>query len=143
MSHFATDQVSLNLYWRFLCYVKLNPPCFYRRIFDKRSYSISLLIEIKKLIRNNFKNTIIGCGGYDKESAEADLKSGLFDLIGFGRPFINNPDLVTRLEQNQELSQSLNADLFYSADEKGYTDYANYKAPIVRQIEQYKIKNIS
>jgi N-ethylmaleimide reductase len=92
-------------------------------------------IEIKKLIRNNFKNTIIGCGGYDKESAESDLESGLFDLIGFGRPFINNPDLVTRLEQNQELSQNLKTDLFYSADEIGYTDYANYKAPIVRQIE--------
>jgi len=93
-------------------------------------------IEIKKLIRNNFKNTLILCGGYHKESAEADLESGLADMIGFGRPFINNPDLVVRMEYNQDLSQSLNTELFYSADEKGYTDYPFYKAPAVPEIEQ-------
>jgi N-ethylmaleimide reductase len=92
-------------------------------------------IEIKKLIRKNFKNTLIICGGYDKESAEADLDSGLCDLVGFGRPFINNPDLVVRLEQNQELSQNLKTDLFYTADEKGYTDYPNFKAPVVLQLQ--------
>ena len=92
-------------------------------------------VEIKKLIRKNFKNTIIICGGYDKESAEADLDSGLCDLIAFGRPFINNPDLVERMEHNQELSQNLKTDLFYSADEKGYTDYPNFKVPVVLQIQ--------
>jgi N-ethylmaleimide reductase len=92
-------------------------------------------IEIKKLIRHNFKNTLIISGGYDKERAEADIKNGLCDLIGFGRQFINNPDLVTRLEFNQELSQSLNTDLFYTADAKGYTDYPTYKAPIIMQLQ--------
>ena len=92
-------------------------------------------IEIKKLIRKNFKNTLIICGGYDKESAEADLKSGLCDLVGFGRPFINNPDLVVRLEQNQELSQNLKTELFYTADEHGYTDYPNFKVPVVLQLQ--------
>lgn len=91
-------------------------------------------IEIKKVIRNNFKNTIILCGGYDKESAEADIESSLCDLIGFGRPFINNPDLVERLEHNEELSQNLKAELFYTADEKGYTDYANFKIPLTLQL---------
>lgn len=91
--------------------------------------------EIKKLIRQNFKNTIIICGGYDKESAEADLESGLCDLVGFGRPFINNPDLVERLKCNHELSQSLNIDLFYTADEKGYTDYPIFKEEVVLQIQ--------
>ena len=92
-------------------------------------------IEIKKLIRNNFKNTLIICGGYDKESAEADIESGLCDLIGFGRPFINNPDLVERLENNHEFSQNLKPELFYSNDEKGYTDYLNFKIPVVLQIQ--------
>lgn len=85
-------------------------------------------IEIKKLIRNNFKNTIIHCGDFDKAKAENTLESGLADLIGFGRPFINNPDLVERLENNLPLAKDLNMDLFYSADEKGYTDYPVYKA---------------
>lgn len=84
-------------------------------------------LEIKKLIRHNFKNTLILCGGYDKESAEADIESGLTDLIAFGRPFINNPDLVQRFKNDWALSQDLKMDLFYSADEKGYTDYPIHK----------------
>ncbi|HWZ21735.1 MAG TPA: alkene reductase [Cytophagaceae bacterium] len=80
-------------------------------------------IELKKSIRKNFKNTIILCGGYDKEKAEADIESGLGDLIAFGRPFINNPDMVEKLKNNWPLSQKLDMDLFYTADEKGYTDY--------------------
>jgi N-ethylmaleimide reductase len=74
------------------------------------------------------------CGGYDKDTAEADIESGLCQLVGFGRPFINNPDLVERLESNHPLSQSLNADLFYSAEEHGYTDYPIFKEPVVLQI---------
>ncbi len=84
--------------------------------------------EIKKLIRTNFKNTLILAGGYTRETAEADIESGLADLVAFGRPFINNPDLVSRFVHNQPLSQELNMDQFYSADEKGYTDYPAYKA---------------
>ncbi len=84
-------------------------------------------LEIKKMIRHNFKNTLILCGGYDKESAEAAIKSGLTDLVAFGRPFINNPDLVERFKNDWPLSEDLKMDLFYSADEKGYTDYSNYE----------------
>jgi N-ethylmaleimide reductase len=80
-------------------------------------------IELKKKIRNVFKNTIILSGGYDKERAEAEIESGLGDLVAFGRPFINNPDLVERFKNNWALSTDLKMDLFYSADEKGYTDY--------------------
>jgi N-ethylmaleimide reductase len=85
-------------------------------------------LEIKQTIRHIFKNAIILAGGYDLAHAEADLQSGLGDLIGFGRPFINNPDLVDRLENNQPLSQELHMDQFYSADTKGYTDYPAYSA---------------
>lgn len=92
-------------------------------------------IEIKKLIRANFSNTLIICGGYDKESAESDLNNNLCNLIGFGRPFINNPDLVERLEFNQALSQNLKPDLFYTADEHGYTDYPHFKPPVTLQIQ--------
>jgi N-ethylmaleimide reductase len=80
-------------------------------------------LEIKKQIRENFKNTIILSGGYDNVRAEADIESGLGDLVAFGRPHINNPDLVERFKNNRPLSSDLKMDLFYSADEKGYTDY--------------------
>ncbi|WP_243346472.1 alkene reductase [Parabacteroides sp. FAFU027] len=83
--------------------------------------------EIKTAIRTLFKNTIILAGGYNKEKAESDIESGLGDLIAFGRPFINNPDWVDRLKNGYPLSHELHMDLFYSADEKGYTDYPSYK----------------
>jgi len=82
--------------------------------------------EIKKTIRKNFSNVLLLAGGYDKESAESDIESGLGDLVAIGRPFINNPDLVERFKNNWPLSADLKMDLFYSADEKGYTDYPVY-----------------
>lgn len=90
-------------------------------------------MEIKTLIRHNFKNTLILCGGYDKERAEADLESGLADLVAFGRPFINNPDFVEREENKWVLSEDLKMDFFYSADENGYTDYPFHKAQLISQ----------
>ncbi len=79
--------------------------------------------RVKTMIRNNFKNTLILAGGYDKESAENDINSSKGDLVAFGRPFINNPDLVERFKNNWDVSGDLKMDLFYAADEKGYTDY--------------------
>jgi len=84
-------------------------------------------IEIKKLIRNLFVNTIILSGGYEKERAETDIQNGLGNLVAFGRPFINNPDLVDRMKNNWPLSQNLHVDLFYADGESGYTDYPSYK----------------
>jgi N-ethylmaleimide reductase len=73
-------------------------------------------------IRENFKNTIILSGGYDRKRAEADLDANAGSVIAFGKPFLANPDLVERLEKNAALA-SPDMSTFYSADEKGYTDY--------------------
>jgi len=85
-------------------------------------------IKIKEEIRASFSKTIILSGGYTKETAVAALDKKLGNAIAFGRPFINNPDLVERLKNDQPLSTDLKMDLFYMADEKGYTDYSTYHA---------------
>ncbi len=101
----------------------------YIHIVDHSSMGAPVVpLEIKKLIRSNFKNAIVLSGGYDKERGDADIQSGLGDFVAFGRPFINNPDLVDRFMNNQALSQDLKMDLFYSADKEGYTDYPGFKA---------------
>ena len=82
--------------------------------------------SIKNTIHQKFKNTLILTGGYNFETAEADLKSGYTDLVGFGRQFINNPDLVTRFINNLPLSEKLDLNTFYSAGEQGYIDYPVY-----------------
>jgi N-ethylmaleimide reductase len=87
----------------------------------------SVPVELKKLIRSIFRNTIILSGGYDLEKAEADINSGSGDLVAFGRPFINNPDLVDRFRNGWALAEELDFNLFYTPGEKGYTDYPAYK----------------
>jgi len=82
--------------------------------------------KIKELIREEFKRTLILSGGYGFESAEKELENGIADLIAFGKPFINNPDFVERLKNGNPLNTVLNMDAFYTADEKGYTDYPFY-----------------
>ena len=66
--------------------------------------------------------SIILSGGYDKERAEADLNSGAADLVAFGRPFIANPDLVARLQNDLPLAVPDQA-TFYSPGAAGYSDY--------------------
>ncbi len=91
-------------------------------------------LAIKQTIRREFKGALILAGGYDLQRAEADLESNLGDLVAFGRPFINNPDLVDRLENNNPLSQDLKMDLFYSAAEEGYCDYPVFSKSEVESI---------
>ena len=90
--------------------------------------TLKLPFEIKIIMRKYFKNTMILSGGYDKERAEMDIEGGMANLIAFGRPFINNPDLVERLKNNLPFSTNLKTDLYYTADEKGYTDYPVYNS---------------
>ena len=80
-------------------------------------------VEVKRLIRDKFSRTVVLSGGYDRGRAEADLREGLGDLVAFGRPFISNPDLVTRLNKGIELAAP-NHELFYTPGAEGYTDYA-------------------
>ena len=81
---------------------------------------------MKEIIRDRFKNTLILCGNYNVETAEIDLQSGFANLIGFGRPFLNNPDFVERMKNNQPLSTTLDFNTFYTPGEKGYTDYPEF-----------------
>lgn len=77
---------------------------------------------VVKAIRENFKNTLILSGGYDKARAEEDLESGAADLIAFGRPFLANPDLIERFKTDAPLNEP-KYDLFYTPEAAGYTDY--------------------
>jgi N-ethylmaleimide reductase len=60
------------------------------------------------------------------ERAENELENGLANLIAFGKPFINNPDLTERFANGWLLSKELDMNTFYSPGEKGYTDYPMY-----------------
>ena len=78
--------------------------------------------SIKATFRKIFKGALILSGGYDAARAESDLAAGKCDLVTFGRPFLANPDLVARMKAGAALNAP-DADTFYTADAKGYTDY--------------------
>jgi N-ethylmaleimide reductase len=74
------------------------------------------------LIRGRYRGTLIMCGGFDQNTAEAWLTQGKTDLVAFGRKFLANPDLPKRFRQHA----ALNADdpsTYYGGGPKGYTDY--------------------
>jgi N-ethylmaleimide reductase len=83
--------------------------------------------EMRRIIRTRFKKNLILSGGYDRDRGEAEIEENQADLVAFGRPFINNPDLVKRMQNHWPLSRNLKTELFYTAGEKGYTDYPVFK----------------
>lgn len=87
----------------------------------------STVQQICRSFRGNGGSSVILSGGYDRERAEADLASGAADLIGYGRPFISNPDFVERLQNNAPLAAPDQA-TFYSPGSSGYTDYPRLTA---------------
>jgi N-ethylmaleimide reductase len=77
---------------------------------------------MKATFRKIFKRTLILSGGYDAERAESDLVERKCDLIAVGRPFLANPDLLTRWKTGAALNEP-DMDTFYTPGLKGYTDY--------------------
>lgn len=78
--------------------------------------------NIRDYFRANFNGNLILSGGYSKDSAEEALNQNLGDLVAFGRPFISNPDLISRWEKGAELADP-DFNTFYTPGPEGYIDY--------------------
>lgn len=78
--------------------------------------------SIKTMFRDTFKGTLILSGGYDAARAESDLAAGKCDLVAVGRPFLANPDLISRWKNGAALNEP-DMNTFYTPGAKGYTDY--------------------
>jgi N-ethylmaleimide reductase len=73
-------------------------------------------------IRAVFPGRLVLNQEYDAASAQAALDSGQADAISFGRPFLANPDLPTRLRRGAPLNESEMA-TWYAHGDAGYIDY--------------------
>jgi len=74
-----------------------------------------------------FKGPIIAAGGFEPDTAETAVASGVASLIAFGRHFIANPDLPERIKLGLPLNK-YDRSTFYAFDARGYTDYPSYEA---------------
>ncbi|WP_394538933.1 alkene reductase [Lysobacter enzymogenes] len=76
----------------------------------------------REALRLIYRGTLIYSGKYTKARAEDALTRGWADLIGFGRPFIANPDLPYRLQHDVPLSEG-DRSRYFGGGAEGYTDY--------------------
>ena len=78
--------------------------------------------------RKHYDGLIIGNCGYSKEDAEERLAAGNIDVAAIGRPFITNPDLVERLQNDWPLAPYDDMTLWYGGGAEGYNDYQKYSS---------------
>ena len=98
----------------------------YLHIMDGLEFGFHALGDPMTLaeFRAVYPGCIIGNTGYTKELAEQRLQGGDADLVAFGRPFISNPDLVTRFHKNLQLNPEADmADWYTDIGAKGYIDF--------------------
>ncbi|QFT76883.1 alkene reductase [Erythrobacter sp. THAF29] len=76
------------------------------------------------LIREIYSGPLVLNSDYDADQAAADVASGKCDAVSFGRPYISNPDLATRIKvgahfnPNKDVPKS-----WYFPIPEGYIDY--------------------
>jgi N-ethylmaleimide reductase len=99
-----------------LAYVHLSEP------FTDVSAIPYAVKEIAKHFRPLYKGTLMINTSFNQENGNKVIEEGLADLVAYGKPYISNPDLVERFENNFPLA-SWNEDTFYTTGAKGYTDY--------------------
>ncbi|MDG3086035.1 alkene reductase [Vibrio hannami] len=96
------------------------------------SERISRYVEVpelfRKQVREVYPNPLMIAGKLTKESAQELLEKEYCNFVAFGTPYVTNPDLVARFENNWPLAE-FDADArltLYGGDEKGYIDYPEY-----------------
>lgn len=81
-----------------------------------------LPLAFKQALRKAWPRTFFIGGSFDLVSAQQAVADGLTDLVGMGRNFLANPDLVERLQQGLPLTPP-DVNTFFTPGAKGYTDY--------------------
>lgn len=98
----------------------------YIHLMDQQSKGSHALPEgFIERFRKWYDGVIILAGSMDREKSELLINAGTIDIAGFGEPFISNPDLVERLQNNWELTPP-NRDLYYGLGNHGYIDWETY-----------------
>jgi 2,4-dienoyl-CoA reductase-like NADH-dependent reductase (Old Yellow Enzyme family) len=83
---------------------KRNLAYLHGGIFDDSMHFDSLEGKnTSAFLRAGYKGTLVGVGGYSYETAKEAINAEQFDLVAIGRPFIANPDYITKVQKGDEL----------------------------------------
>ena len=81
-----------------------------------------IVAKLRAIWPNTFVlNTGFGADS-DRDVLQRVVADGLADAVTVGRPFLANPDLVTRWTEGADLNEP-NQETFYGGGAEGYTDY--------------------
>ena len=76
------------------------------------------------LIRSVYHGLLVLNSDYTAAQADADVSSGRCDAVSFGRPYISNPDLATRIRLGAEWAPNRDVPkTWYLPGPDGYIDY--------------------
>ncbi len=81
--------------------------------------------EFKPAVREAYQGVLIYAGRYNDEKGAKAIEEGVADMVGFGRPFVANPDLPSRIKNGYPLAPH-NPDTLFGGAEQGLTDYPEY-----------------
>ncbi len=79
-------------------------------------------VKIVKAMREAFDGCFIANGNFEPDEAAQWVAEGHADAVTFGRLFLANPDLPTRIAQSGPYNDP-DEDTFYGGGAEGYTDY--------------------
>ncbi|WP_404339772.1 alkene reductase [Pseudoalteromonas mariniglutinosa] len=57
-----------------------------------------------EFLRTGYKGTLVGVGSYSFATANTAINDDKFDLIAIGRPFIANPDYISKVSKGEPLT---------------------------------------
>jgi N-ethylmaleimide reductase len=96
----------------------------YIHVLEGDMMNKSALLDYRA-IREKYRGTYMANNGYNLLRANDALNNDRADLVAFGTPFLANPDLVYRYQENLALNEA-DPSTFYGGNEVGYTDYPLY-----------------
>ncbi len=108
-----------------------NPPLIFNYVAEQLGLRRIAFIFIREssetksqtaTLKRLFGGPVIVNERYDLASAQKTLAQGGAEAVAFGRYFIANPDLVTRLRTGAALNEC-DTSTFYADGPKGYIDY--------------------
>jgi N-ethylmaleimide reductase len=82
-------------------------------------------VDFYRRFRSAWKGIYVANAGYDAERGERAISDGSADAVAYGRLFLANPDLPTRLSLREPLNAP-DTKSFYGGDERGYIDYPEW-----------------
>jgi len=109
---------------------ELSSRCIaYLHVIEGRGSEMGLTDELTRNALNNavlfrpaFDGPFLSAAAYTPATAAQAIENNHADAIAFGRLFIANPDLVTRIKEDGPLN-AFDRSTFYGGGAQGYTDY--------------------